>query len=238
MKRRERIRPLAIACFAVALAVAGFMWTFAPRRASHLGLAEARAWIPLPRTGMDARDAAVRAVLGMSRGFPGDDPMDPPLADTCGRYADTSTDARYRLTIGDGFFNPPFRTWRIDIVVRDGQAVIGVRDAGVPPPPPSPGDSQVYAMQRWATPARHLSVPIARLDAIRAAWNSEEAWHAAQGAASCTDGRTSLLEACVDGRYAARDRHCEPNRKIDALWQAVLRSVPAPEPGRLEPAPR
>ncbi|WP_162823819.1 hypothetical protein [Lysobacter sp. TY2-98] len=185
---------------------------------------------------MDATNYDVRSVIelaGHSARAEGSD--DRPLATTCGQSTDESTEPHYRVTIGDGFFNPPYRTWRVDILVHGEEADLSVREAPIPIPPPPPLDAPAAPFRRWVAPAATRTVPTRSLEAIRTTWNSDEIWHSPQGNTGCTDGRDSLLEACIGGRYAARDRHCGSDRKVDELWRALLRTVPAPPPGAWSP---
>ena len=65
---------------------------------------------------------------------------------------------------------------------------------------------------------------------IREAWDSALLWHAKQGLRGCSDGRVLFLQACVHGRYAARDRGCHTaaSAQGQALWEAVTALLPAP----------
>lgn len=178
-------------------------------------------WIPLPRSGMDAADPALRELL--SSHYAGMYP----LAGTCGMHDDATQRERYRLRISrDGWGD--YRA--IEIVPLGDWLDVSVRDDG-PPPAPERRESAKGAFD--VTPERPVvHARIRRRDAepIRRAWDTPALWHAKQASfAGCLDGRHVILEACIDGHYALRHRDCDAAEPARELWGAVTTLLPAPE---------
>lgn len=228
MKQARRIRPIAVACMALTLSVLVGAWLIAPRPAFHPPVTADGPWIPLPRSGMDAGGYDMR--MAVSRGFLRDDDTETPVALSCGANPNAPDEPHYRAWIGDGFSEAPYRTWKIDIIVRGNTANVSVREA---PSPPMPPRSIGPRNETWVTPARLAVVPLDALEPVRRAWDTEAVWHRTQERMWC-DGRTAFLEACVAGRYAARDRGCDLDRGIAQLWSVFQMTLPTPEAGRWE----
>lgn len=179
-------------------------------------------WIDLPKSGMDASQASLRELLVV---YPRETRR---LSASCGMGNDTDRE-RYRLWISRN----AWEDFREIEFVPDGEWLdVTVRD-GMPPPPPEPshgGDS---------ASADDVVLPVVRVrlhrrdaEPIRRAWDTPGLWHAEQKPLGCMDGRPVMLEACIDGRYAIRSRHCDldASAPAGAMWDAVDRLLPAPEP--------
>lgn len=213
-------------------------------------------WLPLPPQPMDGSDYDIRQLLSKSAqaANPSAHADGPPgLAALCGQAnAQTATpppgarkrprpvsaprprgedwapvpltDERYLLWFADA--HGPERVVRqVRIDVHGERARVRVR-AGV-------GDS---ALMPPATVPRGEPWPesLDRLDRVRDAWSAPELWSAPQrSAVSCAqrfEVREAFFEACVNGRYFARDRSCDRGAAphLDRLWQVVRDTLPAP----------
>ena len=180
---------------------------------------------------MDASQAPTREII--RQGFEMDGARDSiaSLASQCGglyRERDHTLKERYIARIGAGAWGP---FWKVVLDVNGDRIDVTLSGGSpIPPPPPPPGH-----------PQRDLTLiePVARieksrvgLERIRVLWSDEALWHAPQDAAAfqCLDGNPVFLEACVDGRYAARARNCnEPAfEATDKLWRAFNELLPAP----------
>lgn len=188
-------------------------------------------WIGLPKGGMDASNAPTREVI--RQGFEMDGTRDPiaSLVSQCGgfyREQDHKLKERYIARIGAGAWGP---FWKIVLDVNGDRIDVALSDGSpIPPPPPPPGHPQYD----WnlIEPATHIEKSRADLERIRVLWNNEALWHAEQDseAFQCLDGNPVFLEACIDGRYAARARNCnEPAFEATGnLWRAFNELLPEP----------
>ena len=230
MNRHRSVRPVAIACIAMTLAVGVAAWLVTPRTS---GVAAPEPWIPWPWDGMDAGTAEFRYALAYAMD---DDAWAPhwrdALARTCGTGDRHEGAAEtYALTIGDKAYAWPYRTWRVEIRPQGVLAQVTVRDATFMPHPP---DGKAY---EYVAPVVATTAPLRDLEPLRAMWNSPEMWHEPQGNAQCIHKREARFEACVYGRYALRDRGCAPDvARVDKVWRWVQARFPAPAPAHLEPA--
>lgn len=187
-------------------------------------------WIGLPATGMDASYANVRELLAMQfRSSPLRSPM-MSLSEQCGNLP-TSLPERYVAHVSAGPHGP-FRDVLID-VEHDGLSV-SVRDgAGVPAPPPPPPDSVLgQDLSIEVRPVTRLRLSFAEGESIRRAWSERSLWHEPQADALCHDGQPMVLEACIDGRYAARHINCSEAALAasNAMWTTLAEALPAPQP--------
>lgn len=177
-------------------------------------------WIGLPESGMDASQPDVRRLLAQSFGGARS------LSERCGMGHDVERE-RYRLWISRN-------TWEdareIEFVPRGAWLEVSVRD-GFPPPPEPPLDGARAPDSDPVQPIVHANLRRVDAEPIRRAWNTQGLWHAAQKPLGCMDGRPIVLEACIDGRYAIRLRHCDAaaHAPTQAMWDAVERLLPAPE---------
>ena len=178
-------------------------------------------WIPLPASGMDASQASVRDLLSS---LASDD-----LAATCG-WRDAGIREHYRLLISRDVWGDHRQ---IDIVPQDDSLDISIRDGGFPPPPPpgTVGDDDDTRI----VPVMHIRLARSAAEPLRRAWNTQRLWHAPQSEVHCLDGKPLRLEACVNGRFAARSRTCDVAAHSDreALWHGVDSLLPKPAPAHL-----
>ncbi|QWP78337.1 hypothetical protein J5226_08085 [Lysobacter sp. K5869] len=221
--RQHSIRPkaptlLALLLFAAALAVA----------VPTLRRPERAGWIALPPAPMDATDPDIRELLRKSaQAAPAGRPA---LAAACGAdeveperlppdFArppalpdddEAPMEERYALLLG----GPGQSAWRLDIEVSGERARLRALAPGVG--------------------AAERELPLAALAPLRAALDAPELWSAPQrSAVFCADRhrlRQAFFEACVDGRYYARDRACDRNAwpLLDALWRQARAVAPTP----------
>jgi hypothetical protein len=178
-------------------------------------------WIGLPQTGMDASQAPLRELLVQSSG------TRHRLSATCGKGHDAERE-RYRLWVSRNTWHD-FR--EIEFVPRGEWLEVSVRD-GLPPPPPEPPSDRAPAPEYVEVhPVVHARIRRRDAEPIRRAWDTQGLWHAAQKPLGCADGRPITLEACIDGRYAIRLRHCDADAHLPTqdIWDAVERLLPAPE---------
>lgn len=235
--RQSSIRPagpglLALTLAAAALAVA----------VPALRKPEREGWVALPPQPMDATDPDVRELLRKSAqvaavtaapagglaascgaGETEPERLPPDFARPAPRLDEDSPvfAQRYTLLLGDAG-----RTaWRVDIEVKGDRAHLSALASGRAGAP--------------AAAAREL--PLSALAPLRAALGATELWSAPQrSAVFCADRhrlRQAFFEACVDGRYFARDRACDRLAAplLDELRQqlrAVAPVAPAPVPPR------
>lgn len=69
-----------------------------------------------------------------------------------------------------------------------------------------------------------------QMHAVRDAWLDTHLWNSPQSRSffHCTDGAPILLEACVNGEYAARARNCDNSHAaMMRLWNALNAVRPA-----------
>jgi len=254
--RQYSIRPkaptlLALLVFALALSVA----------VPALRKPEREGWIALPPQPMDASDPDIRQLLTKSEQLtlPREIEGEGSLSERCGED-DTEAEAipagqvsappssydpsptpppspppmpeqRYIAVLGHGPLGGR-ETRRIQIDIDGGQARIRVRDGDVSlrfqPPPALEARQPRYAERR---------VPLAALAPLRDAWSAPELWTAGQrSAAWCADNhglREAFFEACVYGRYYARDRACDraAQEPLAQLWTRIVELAPPPPPG-------
>jgi hypothetical protein len=179
-------------------------------------------WIGLPQTGMDASQPPLRELLAQSSG------ARHRLSATCGKGNDVERE-RYRLWVSRNTWED-FR--EIEFLPRGEWLEVSVRD-GLPPPPPEPTrDGATTPDDIEVHPIVHARIRRRDAEPIRRAWNTQGLWHAEQKPLGCHDGRPIVLEACIDGRYAIRLRHCDADAHLptQAMWEAVERLLPVPEP--------
>jgi len=189
---------------------------------------DATPWIGLPRSGMDAATPEVRMLVQQGLGFSTSSTAIDSLAVQCGSFFSEPTfGERYIAHIGESAWGP---SWRIVMDVRgeDIRFSWGEGDLS-PPPPPPPGETDGLNL---ATPISTLTKPRSEVENIRELWRDPELWDVPQDrqAFNCLDGNPVFLEACVDGRYAARARNCNPPafEATDKLWRAFNELLPAP----------
>ncbi|ALN59819.1 hypothetical protein GLE_4478 [Lysobacter enzymogenes] len=213
---------LALLLFAAVLAVA----VPALRKPEHEG------WIALPPQPMEATGPDIRELLRKSAQFA--PAGEPPLAASCGADeveaerlppdfarppAPAQTDdapirQRYAVLIG----GPDRKTWRLDLRL-DGER------------------ARLRALAPGAA-ATERELPLAALAPLREALSAPELWSAPQrSSVFCADRhrlRQAFFEACIDGRYYARDRACDRNAwpLLDGLWRQAraLTTDAAPTP--------
>lgn len=215
-------------------------------------------WLPLPPQPMDGSDYDIRQLLSKSAQVANPDAHadgPPGLAALCGQAnAQTATpppdarkrpramsaprprgedwapvplnDERYLLLLANA--NGPGRAVRqVRIDVHGERARVRVRDA-----------AHASAIAAPATTPRGepWPEPLDRLDGVREALSAPELWSAPQrSAVSCAqrfEVREAFFEACVNGRYFARDRSCDRGAAphLDRLWHVVRDTLPAPRP--------
>jgi len=151
------------------------------------------------------------------------------LASECGapyQLQSSKFKERYVARIGAGAWGP-FRKIVLD-VNRD-RIDVALSDAPIPPPPSPSSGHQQTELTSIASAAR-IEKSRADLERIRVLWNDEVLWHAPQDSAdfSCRDGNLVFLEACIDGRYAARIRNCSADEASIKLWDTFNELLPAP----------
>jgi len=187
-------------------------------------------WIGLPKSGMDATQPSVRMVLhfgfiseGWSR--PGDS-----LAFQCGNDPGSSQiKERYVAYIGRDALTPS-RKVVFDVNGQNIDISVSASRLFMSPPPPSINGNTTDVC--YFAPVAHLHRTRDQLESIRTTWSDASLWHDAQDDEfdRCGDGSPVLLEACIDGRYAARYRNCN-SRAMKAtlnLWRAISGSLPPP----------
>jgi len=110
----------------------------------------------------------------------------------------------------------------VEVTIQDASALVFL------PPPPLPGSSETPVPRRiWVTKSS--------LQPIADVWRHGTFWQAAQKETSCSDGATVIIEACVWGRYAVRDRGCDMSSGVDDLWNALHQVLKLPQKGDLLP---
>lgn len=213
---------IAGAALCAALAIAAMAWMSRPRPQA-LAVAPDESWIPMPPDGMDASAFATRRLLLAADSMPGDDS----LTSTCGRYDSEGAPERYRIIIGDPLLMRGARMWSVDLRVQGSQVEAWVEDASPPMPPPPHPDTQGETPQPAFAPRRYW-LDKSELEPVRAAWAEPALWLAAQRDVNCLDGRPVFLEACVGGRYAARERNCDTaaDEAAEKLWKLLQKRFP------------
>jgi hypothetical protein len=151
------------------------------------------------------------------------------LAIRCGIHGDEAPYAgkekdRYVAHIGENAFHP---SWKIVMDVDGNDIDIRWGYENIPPPPPL-GDRRPIRVE----PVSMTRKSRAEMESIRKVWSDQALWHAPQDAQAfaCLDGDPVLLEACVNGQYAARSRNCNEQamKATVKLWQAFNRVLPPP----------
>lgn len=227
--RYSRIVLLAF-LFALLIAMA-LLWH---AKSGHRPLTEAdqAPWIGLPSDGMDASLLPVRRVLLNAGVMNGEASHYSSLAFQCGNTDRLATGERYIAHIGQSARSP---FWRVTMDVEGSEVQVRIEEAHgtAPPPPPPPGG---YVEQRLSIPS-YSQTDKAKLSALRDAWSDYDLWLAPQkDAFGCLDGNPVLLEACVNGKYAARFRNCDGAASVATrkLWDLLNATFPAPKPIRWE----
>ena len=238
-----RLSRIALYSLVVAIGAALALLHAFGARPTHESPASESPWIPLPRSGMDAQSWELRTML-IRRTNDNADPTyglsGASLPMRCGEYgnykeAGQKLPDEYVATVGDYWSQDGARSWRVEFTVWGDDIEVRTidRDAARPKlsidqfrrreSPYPPGTESRFSRQQLAFLAR--------------AWQQPGLWHEAQaqGIPQCLDGWTIVLEACVAGRYAIRDRSCGADGEtIKAFWQAIQKLPPPPKPG---PAP-
>lgn len=186
-------------------------------------------WIGLPKSGMDATQQSTRQVLRLGFWGDGRDPAES-LAFRCGSESETlPTKERYVAYIGRNVWRP---YWRVIFDVRGQQVDISLSESRLFEPPPPPTFNGQNVDRHYYFPTTRLQKTRHQLELIRAAWNDADLWHAPQDERfdRCGDGNPVFLEACIDGRYAARFRNCDiaSANSTSRLWQAFNDLLPPP----------
>ncbi|MGO1070665.1 hypothetical protein [Lysobacter sp. CA199] len=255
--RQHSTRPAALGLLALALGAAVLAVAVPALRKP-----EREGWIALPPQPMDATDYDIRQLLDKSarianpsgsaqgpRGLASHcgredaEPATPPLG--AGAFAPIPIGAsqsdidpdplppggdRYLMLLGP--FDGSALMQQVQIDVYGDRARLRVRD----------GNGYRFSLH----PATRLEDPAAsrtdhtfdlsQLKALREAWNTPELWTAPQrSAVFCAQdygAHEAFFEACVDGRYFARDRGCDraAQPQLQRLWQSVRASIIAPPP--------
>lgn len=187
-------------------------------------------WIGLPKSGMDATQPQIRQVIRV--GFIGEgwSNQDDSLAFQCGNESGISqVRERYVAYVGRNPWSPSWKAI-FDVSGQHVDVSLSTSQLFMPPPPPA-GDGQ-SASRRYLVPVIHLSRTRAQLEPIRAAWSETILWDDPQNEwfNRCGDGNPVFLQACIDGRYAARFRNCDApsSRASSKLWQAFNELLPPP----------
>jgi hypothetical protein len=195
-------------------------------------------WIGLPDTGMDAssqpaREALIEAAARAEDGSPsyGNDPSS--LARTCSFDSLDGINETYVALMGRSFLAPDQKALRVKFVVRGDEIDVAIQDDA---------DVATYHVQPAVLPPPQLffkafDMPIPRrirltkssLKPVADAWRDRYVWQTEQGPlVECTDAPTVILEACVHGRYAVRDRTCDAQAswKVNDLRNAFRQLLP------------
>lgn len=189
---------------------------------------DATPWIGLPRSGMDASEPEVRMLVQRGLRFSTSSSDIDSLAFQCGSFFREPTfGERYIAHIGESTWGP---SWRIVMDIRGEDIHFSWSEGELishPPPPPEMVDGLTLV-----STVSTLTKPRAEVDNIRERWRDPDLWDAPQDrqSFSCFDGNPVFLEACVDGRYAARARNCNAVtfEATDKLWRAFNELLPAP----------
>ncbi|MEH6422456.1 hypothetical protein [Pseudomonas sp. CGJS7] len=250
--RQHSARPAAVGLIALALGAA-VMAVAVPA----LRKPEREGWIALPPQPMDATDPDIRQLLSKSERIADPDWRTPGprgLAAHCGSEdvepatpppssgtflpsetwrTETHPDPvpiggdRYVMWLGSP--DLPTTAWHVQIDVHGSNARVRVHDDLRHRPTRHP----LTLSYREGFPVDRR-IDLSRLKALREAWNVPELWTAPQrSAVFCAQeygGPDAFFEACVDGRYFARDRACDRNAQepLRLLWQRVTELTPAP----------
>jgi hypothetical protein len=169
-------------------------------------------WVDFPKSGMDASSYFVRTVIiyssygEHSHAWNGSQYT---LAGSCGNWYEDGLD-RYGVTIGR--WNKSYRQAAITIEDKYAEVEFSTREIWplLEKRMPMPNDNRSTS-EDPPQPRKVVRIPIKKLSDLRAAWVNENLWHAPQADFDCRpfDNVGVLLEACIDGKYAARFRHCQ-----------------------------
>lgn len=187
-------------------------------------------WIPMPKSGMDARQSAIRELLSYNTTFR----SDTTLAIRCGSESSgIEPSEEYSIAIGDNSLSPNGQQWKVNLIPtgNDIEVTIHVESSYPPPPPPEPG-KPTSPSPKIQNRIVHDHVPRRDLQPIHDALANPDLWLGPQGIEpfGCHDGRAVMIEACVHGQYVARLRNCdaasgEPAQK---LWDMLKQRFPQP----------
>ena len=205
-------------------------------------------WIPLPAVSSDLANPATRQVLQTVFNWEQVSQVQSPnLVDPryslplrCGTWSrkDRENDV-YRMWIGDPVgrdnprawfikFEPAGNTIHIDRVRDVSQPNRGmiedffgrVTSPGVPPHAQLPAGSDAKTDN-----ISSFELPIDSLDDIRSLWGNSKAWNQAQelsDVSGCEDGMLYLVDACIGGRYAARNFQCSSDYVgAQSMWDLI-----------------
>jgi hypothetical protein len=232
--RASRIAWVGMAVIAV---VVLWLWWNARERPAPIDPNDAP-WIGLPKSGMDATEQNTRMLMSRAFEYGRESSYSDSgsLAFECGeQHWRQSFDGkeRYIARIGEGAWGP---AWKVILDVHGDRIDVAWTEADsvIPPPPPPPayrGKGKIPDLT-LVTRVAHTSKSRAELEPIRALWNDQALWHAPQDSSvfGCFDGDPIFLEACIDGRYAARFHNCDPPtlNTTSKLWQAFNDLLPPP----------
>lgn len=193
-------------------------------------------WIGLPDSGMDAGAFPLRYLLHFRMMGRSHDDRSLELAVQCGSHGNSVTDRvpeRYIARFTESPWKPG---WEVVMDVDKEMIAFAIReDQFLPPPPPEGAHAADMITVR---PITRVRMPRAKAEPIRRAWIDHALWHAPQKDGFCTDDIPVLLEACIHGHYAVRQRGCVDDRQsAEALRIAIRALLPAPDPAYERPAP-
>ncbi|MFD1297437.1 hypothetical protein ACFQ4Q_12430 [Lysobacter gummosus] len=216
-------------------------------------------WIALPPQPMDASDPDIRQLLTKSemltpRQHVGEAPADASLAQRCGEEDAEAEivpaghpaaapvtdwvspgapsppplpDERYIMVIA-GAPTGPSHTRRVQIDIDGDRARVLISNGDWRHAGTTPGSAaDIRSEQRLSLSA---------LAPLREAWQVPELWSANQRSGVWCAGhnglREAFFEACVHGRYYARDRACDRNAQepLAQLWKRVVELTPSSKP--------
>lgn len=223
----------------IAFGAMGVLWSF--RSAPHIPpMPSPTSWIGLPESGMDATDPFVRQALLRASSHGGfDEGRYDSLVASCGSGIIDSADETYVIVLASPGLTPNPQARRVTFAVYGDQVSVGIQDAHslVFPPPPPLKNSRLSSDPAQIPTTTWIMFPKSRLQPIADAWRNRALWQAPQQGAFCTDAGVVILEACVGGRYAARDRSCGletgVNDGLNGLWSVMSRLLPLQD----KPAP-
>ncbi len=229
-----QLNPVRIALSSLLLGLVGAAIVGAAGRDSPAPVdPHATPWIEFPRGGMDASELPTRQLVNWGDWSQGGRSEE--LAWQCGnseRNDFLGNKERYVARIGKDAWGP---RWKIVMdVERDHIDIAWSHGDVIPPPPPPPSAGKVVAAQsrNFIVPVAHVRKSRIELEKIRELWSDEALWHAPQDEAAfaCLDGNPVFLEACVNGRYAARNRNCnaQAENATTMLWHAFNELLPPP----------
>jgi len=188
-------------------------------------------WIGLPKSGMDATQLPIRVAINAGFRLQETD-SNGSLAFACGQE-DAAGWIKDRY-IAHVVANSHAEARKIVLDVHGQQIDVSVsseENLFLPPFPDSRSLSEAgFQLYR---PAIHLQKSRVELEPIRASWNDANLWRAPQDDRfyGCSDSVPIFLEACVNGRYAARLRNiCDPitGKAVSRLWQILNNHLPPP----------